>query len=152
MPQRVLGIELGTQSLTLVQLMGTVKSYEVVAAVQQPWPQHANSDEQRQLRRQILHELIDTQQLRGDAVLVTLPAFHAALRNLILPFKDTRRIRQVLKYTLDEYIPFEPDEIVADFQLLPTDDPLMTVAMAGVVFGIMLAILLPIFEINTMVR
>lgn len=133
MPQRVLGIELGTQSLALVQLIGTAKSYEVVAAVRQPWPQHANSDEQRQLRRQILHELIDTQQLRGDAVLVTLPAFHAALRNLILPFKDTRRIRQVLKYTLDEYIPFEPDEIVADFQLLPTDDANVTSILAAAV-------------------
>lgn len=119
MPKQVLGIELGTQHLTVVQLTGTAKAYEMTAAVQQPVPQHVDPDEQLELQRQTLQELIETHQLHGDTTLVTLPAHHAILRTLTLPFKEPRRIRQVIKYTLDELMPFEPDEVVVDFQILP---------------------------------
>jgi Tfp pilus assembly PilM family ATPase/Tfp pilus assembly protein PilN len=119
MPKQVLGIELGDQQLTLVQLTGTAKAYEITAALQQPVPQHADPDEQLAAQRQTLQELLATQRLRGDTVLVSLPAHHAVLRNVTLPFKDPRRIRQVIKYTLDENMPFEPDEVVVDFLMLP---------------------------------
>ena len=120
MPKKVLGIELGSAQITLVQLTGTAKAYEITAVLQQPVPQHTDPDEQRLLQRQALQELVAGQRLRADTILVTLPAHEAVLRNVILPFKDPRRIRQVIKYTLDEIMPFEPDEVVVDFQMLPT--------------------------------
>jgi Tfp pilus assembly protein PilN len=120
MPKQVVGIELGKAQITLVQLTGTAKAYEITAVLQQPVPQHADVDEQRLLQHQALQELVTRQRLRGNTILATLPAHEAVLRNITLPFKDPRRIRQVIKYTLDELMPFEPDEVVADFQMLPT--------------------------------
>jgi general secretion pathway protein L len=119
MPKDVLGIEVGTQSLTIVRLTGTSKAYSVTAAEHRSLPQHADAAEQAELQRETLQEVVNTLQLRADTILTTLPAHKAVLRNLTLPFKDPRRIRPILKGVLEEHMPFEPEDIVADFQLLP---------------------------------
>jgi type IV pilus assembly protein PilM len=95
----------------------------VTATVHQPLPQHPDAAEQAALQRQALQELVAAHKLRADIILTTLPAQQAVLRNLTLPFKDPRRIRQTLKGVLEEHMPFEPEEVVADFQFLPFHSP-----------------------------
>ena len=121
MPKHVLGIALDTASITLVRLTGSLKSYAVTLATQHPLPQHDEPQEQAALQRQALHTLLDPLRLHGDTILVALPAHSAVLRNLTFPFKEPRRIYQVLKNSLDEHMPFEPEEVVADFYPLPSD-------------------------------
>src|SRR2546429_615430 len=121
MPKHVLGIAFDTASITLVRLTGSMKSYDVTLATQHPLPQHDEPQEQAALQRQALHTLLDPLRLHGDTILVALPAHSAVLRNLTFPFKEPRRIYQVLKTTLDEHIPFEPEEVVADFHPLPSE-------------------------------
>ena len=82
---------------------------------QHPLPQHDEPQEQAALQRQALHTLLDPLRLHGDTILVALPAHSAVLRNLTFPFKEPRRIYQVLKNSLDEHMPFEPEDVVADF-------------------------------------
>ena len=122
MPQHVLGIALDTASITLVRLTGSMKSYDVTLAAQYPLPQHDEPQEQAALQRQALHTLLDPLRLHGDTILVALPAHHAVLRNLTFPFKEPRRIYQILKNALDEHMPFEPEEVVADFHPLPSEN------------------------------
>ena len=62
---------------------------------------------------------MDTHGLRGDTVVLSLPAHRGVLRNLALPFRDLRRIRQTIGFALDEHVPFEPEELVVDFRRLP---------------------------------
>ena len=133
MPKHVLGIEIGSQSLTMVQLSGTSRSYSVTAAVHHPLPQPTDAAERAEMQRQALRELVATHGLRADTVLTALPAHRAVLRNLTLPFKDPRRIHQILKGVLEEHMPFEPEDVVADFQPLPSQHtdatPLLVAAM-----------------------
>jgi Tfp pilus assembly PilM family ATPase len=121
MPQHVLGMALDTTSITLVRLTGSMKSYEVTLATHHPLPQQDEPQEQAALQRQALHALLDPLRLQGDTLLVALPAYSAVLRNLTLPFKEPRRIYQILKNSLDEHMPFEPEEVVADFHPLPSE-------------------------------
>ncbi|MCZ6875372.1 MAG: pilus assembly protein PilM [bacterium] len=120
MPKHVLGIEVTPQRLTAIQLTGTPKSYSVTAAVQHPLPQTLDAEEQITLHRQAVQEMVELHRLRADMVLTTLPSHKTILRNLTLPFKDTRRIRQTLKGALEEHMPLEPEDVIADFQLLPS--------------------------------
>jgi len=122
MPQHVLGIALDTTSITLVRLTGSMKSYNVTLAMHQALPQHDDPQEQAALQRQALHTWLEPLRLQGYTVLVALPAHRAVLRNLTFPFKDPRRIYQTLKFSLDEHMPFEPEEVVADFHPLPSRD------------------------------
>jgi general secretion pathway protein L len=124
---------MGTEKVTIVQLSGTTKAYSVTTVIQHPLPRHADPAEQDALQRQSLRELVDGQRFRADTILATLPAHKAVLRNLSLPFKDPRRIRQTLKGVLEEHMPFEPEDVVADFQPLPPqnsgDTPLLVAAI-----------------------
>ncbi|MBM3222935.1 MAG: hypothetical protein FJZ47_03905 [Candidatus Tectomicrobia bacterium] len=119
MPKHVLGIALDESSITLVRLSGSAKSYEVTLASQHPLPQHEEAEEQSALQREAIQALLQPLRLHGDMVLVALPAHHAVLRNLTFPFKEPRRIYQVLANSLDEHMPFEPEDVVADFHALP---------------------------------
>src|SRR5438034_65497 len=115
MPQHVLGIALDTARITLVRLTGSMKSYDITLATQQPLPQHDEPQEQAALQHEALQALLHPLRLHGDTIVVALPAHNAVLRNLTFPFKDPRRIYQTLKFSLDEHMPFEPEEVVADF-------------------------------------
>jgi Tfp pilus assembly PilM family ATPase/Tfp pilus assembly protein PilN len=118
MPKHALGIEFDPPNLTLVQLTGTVKTYSVTFARHQTIPHHSAPEEQAVLYQQALQELFSAHRLRADTIVTTVPTHRAVLRNIEVPFKDARRIRPALKFALEEHMPFEPDEVVADFQIL----------------------------------
>ena len=119
MPQQALGIALEDNHVAMVRLTGHSKAYDVTLALRQPLPVHDDADEQAELRRETVQQLVETHGLRGDTVLAALPAHHAVLRNLTLPFRDQRRLRQMMTFALDEHMPFEPEDVVVDFRPLP---------------------------------
>jgi Tfp pilus assembly protein PilN len=119
MPQQVLGIALEDNHVAMVRLTGHSKAYDVSLALRQPLPVHDDPDEQARLQRETVRQLVEAHGLRGDTVLAALPAHHAILRNLALPFRDLRRIRRMITFALDEHMPFEPENVVVDFRPLP---------------------------------
>ncbi len=119
MPQQVLGIALEENHISAVRLTGYSRAYDVTLALRQPLPAHDDPEEQSRLQRETVQQLVETHGLRGDTVLASLPAHHAILRNLALPFRDLRRIRQMITFALDEHMPFEPEDVVVDFRPLP---------------------------------
>jgi Tfp pilus assembly PilM family ATPase/Tfp pilus assembly protein PilN len=118
MPKHALGIEFDPPHLTVVQLTGTAKAYSVTFAHHQALPHHGAPEEQAALQQQAVQELVTIHRLRPDVIVTTVPAQRVVLRNLEVPFKHARRIRPTLKFALEEHIPFEPDEVVMDFQML----------------------------------
>jgi general secretion pathway protein L len=130
MPKQVLGIELGTEHVAVVQVVGTAKTYDVTAAVSRPVVLANESEEPFRPHQEVLEMLIDTHGLHGDTIVVSLPTNRTVMRNLHLPFRDARRIRQVIKYTMDEHMPYDPDDVVADFQILPGSNPAHTPVLA----------------------
>lgn len=133
MPQQVLGIALEDSHVDMVRLAGHAKAYDVTLALRQSLPSHDDAAAQAELRRETVRQLVAAHGLRGDTVLAALPAHHAVLRNLMLPFRDRRRIRQMITFALDEHMPFEPEDVVVDFRPLPVQpDPRQTqVLVAG---------------------
>ena len=119
MPQQVVGIALEDNHVAVVRLTGYSKAYDVTLTLRQPLPVHNDPDEQARLQRETVRQLVEAHGLRGDTVLAALPAHHAILRNLALPFRDLRRIRQMITFALDEHMPFEPEDVVVDFRPLP---------------------------------
>ena len=119
MPTQVLGIALEDNHIAMVRLRGHAKAYDVTLALRQRLPAHDDAERQAALRREAVQQLVEAHGLRGDNVLASLPAHRGILRNLALPFRDRRRIRQTIGFALDEHVPFEPEDVVVDFRRLP---------------------------------
>ncbi|WP_089718983.1 pilus assembly protein PilM [Candidatus Entotheonella palauensis] len=146
MPKQVLGIELGTEHVAVVQVIGTSKAYDVTTAVSRAVSPSSDSDDPFRPHQAVLEILLDTHRLRGDSIVVSLPAAQTVMRNLTLPFRDPRRIRQVIKYTMDDHMPFDPDEVVADFQVLPGATSSQTPVIAAAVPQVLIVDTLAIFH------
>jgi type II secretion system protein L len=62
-----------------------------------------------------IREKLDT---RGAVCLLSFPPSLASYRNVTIPFKDARKIRQVLPFEVEPLLPFPLDEMVLDFQMV----------------------------------
>ncbi len=51
----------------------------------------------------------------GSVFAVSFPADQASYRNIYVPFKDAKKIRQVIPFELEPALPFPVDELVMDF-------------------------------------
>ena len=108
----MLGIALEDDHIALVRLQGHAKSYDVTLALRRRLPAGRRmraAAGRAALRLEVVTELAAAHGLRGDTVLAALPAHRGALRNLALPFRDLRRLRQTIGFALDEHVPFEPE-------------------------------------------
>lgn len=150
MPKHVLGIEVSPRRLTVVQITGTPKSYSMTSAIQHPLPHAVDAEEQLTLQRQAVQEMVDLYRLRADTVVTTLPSHKAILRNLTLPFKDARRIRQTLKGALEEHMPLEPEEVIADFQSLSSQADNATPLLVAALSQDLIAAHLSLFQDTTL--
>ncbi len=55
----------------------------------------------------------------ADAVcLVAIPAGQVTYRNLIAPFKEVKKLRQILPFELETDLPFQADDIAFDFNMI----------------------------------
>jgi len=67
---------------------------------------------------------------RGAACLLTFPPALASFRNLKLPFKDNRKIRQVLPFEVEPLLPFPLDEVILDYQMVRAGEASDLIAVA----------------------
>jgi type IV pilus assembly protein PilM len=118
MAQQTLGIAFDPPTLTLVQLTGTAKTFRVTFVHQLTLPHPTDPAEQVIQQQHAVQELVRTHHLRADTIVTTMPAQHAVLRTLEMPFQDSRRLRAILTYGLEDHMPLAPEDVVVDFQRL----------------------------------
>ncbi len=59
--------------------------------------------------------IVDELPVSGAGCLVSIASSEVSFRNLQVPFKDTRKIRQVLPFELEPTLPYEIDDLEVDF-------------------------------------
>ena len=62
-----------------------------------------------------LEKLFENQSFRGCHVVTAMPIESLSFRNLTLPFKDEKKIRQILPYEIEPLLPFAVDEGILDY-------------------------------------
>jgi hypothetical protein len=59
-----------------------------------------------------VQELVRTHHLRADTIVTMMLAQQAVLRTLEMPFQDSRRLRSILTYALEDHMPFAPEDVM----------------------------------------
>jgi type IV pilus assembly protein PilM len=79
----------------------------------------ANPD---QLVRDALKEFLSRNELRGDKVAISVSGQSGLARFIKLPPVDAKKIPDIVKYEAKQQIPFELDDVIWDFQVMPGSD------------------------------
>ncbi|MBW1999503.1 MAG: pilus assembly protein PilM, partial [Deltaproteobacteria bacterium] len=106
MPGKLLCLDIDSDSVSVVQVQSGLKAYRVLACA------HAVIEEGLE---RTLGQILQGMDLENDICRVAVSADRASYRNLRLPFKDEKKIRQVLPFEVEAVVPFSIDEVVTDF-------------------------------------
>jgi len=118
MPGKILGLEIDENHVTAVQVTSGLKGYNVTACCRIPLSNGENLEK-------ALDDIAMQIDMKNDTYLASIPGSEASYRNLQMPFKDPKKISQVLPFEVESMIPFSIDDIVIDFsassQSIPSD-------------------------------
>jgi Tfp pilus assembly PilM family ATPase len=111
MPERILGLDIGVDAVKAVLLSRGFRGGYRVLAVRRIDAGEAGGVPEA------LQELFADQSFRGAVCVTALPAGALSFRNIRLPFRDDRKIRQTLAFALEPVIQTSLDEVFIDYTL-----------------------------------
>src|SRR5262245_45609880 len=113
MPQRILGIDLGSWSVKAVMIETGLRGFEVVA-VREARVKTGDADTKLERQIQALQELLLDGKMRADAYVAGFPSEGTTLRFITLPFSDQKRVEATLAGELEDTVPFDLAQAVYD--------------------------------------
>jgi len=145
--QSAVGVDLGAHTLKVVELRSTWKGFEVVKAAERRLPTDNASPCPPEQMAQALTELLSAHAIKPAHVVSAIPAHATFVRNLTLPFRDARRIRDVLKFELEPHIPYPVEDVIVDFAKVRDTETGGSEVLAAAVPTMAMADHLRIFEL-----
>ena len=125
MGRKILGLDIRYDAVSAVVVKSGMSGSWIESYARVPISVKETSFEE-ELKRSL--ESINGQIDITDAVcIVALPAIDVTYRNLKAPFKEVKKVRQILPFELETDLPFQAEDIVFDFNMLEvsleTDTP-----------------------------
>jgi general secretion pathway protein L len=111
MPGKILGLDINEDSVTAVQVKSGLKGYQVTACGRVMVNGHDGPEE-------ALKELSQQIDLKSDTYFATISGEHVSFRNLQMPFKEQKKIRQTLPFEIETVVPFTIEDLVVDFSII----------------------------------
>ena len=115
MTKSVVGVDLGSTALKVVELRGTWRGFEVVKVAERRLPTDTGVACPPDQVAQALSELLSAHAIKPAHVVSAIPAQATFVHNLQLPFRDPRKIREVLKFEIEPHIPYPVEDVIVDF-------------------------------------
>ena len=94
MPKIILGLEISDDAITAVQVKGDLKGYQVTGCDRVEIEGNDGFDDAMKL-------LLDRIGHANDICITAIPGEHASYRNLQMPFRDMKKIRQTLPFEIE---------------------------------------------------
>jgi len=118
MSYHVIGLDLGACTVKAVILERSFRGYEVKETRSVPVPQDGSGPPFREAILAAAAELVEEFDPGAVSYVVGFPGRKASTWFLPLPFSDQRRISQTLPFELEDYVPFDLDEMILDYHVV----------------------------------
>ena len=112
MPDRILGLDIGHDSVKAVQVTRGLKGFRVTNAAV-----ITVTNEESGLSG-ALSAIFDNPSFRGSACVTSLPLKYCSFRTLLLPFRERKKIRQTIAFEMEQHIPYPIDDVIVDFMMV----------------------------------
>jgi len=126
MPDKVLGLDIQKETVNAVIIKAGFRNPQIIShtsiSMQVP------DEEDQDAWSLTLTELKNTLNFSGTIPVVAFPAEHVSFRNITVPFKDPKKIRQVLPFELEPLMIHPLDQGIIDFHVIEKGDPTQLIA------------------------
>ena len=119
MSRTILGLDIGSEAISAALVETSLKGSRLEGLAYVPFGPEEEFSQKVAAALQTLSGSVD---LEGAACVTSLPANMASYRSLSLPFKDKKKIRQVLPYELESSLPTPIAELSHDFSIISSDE------------------------------
>ena len=107
-------MDINKDHISAVQVISGLKGYQVTSCLSMPV-------EGGNIQR-ALTELSQNKDLKSDSCIASIPDGDISFRNLHLPFREPKKIKQTLPFEMETQVPFPIEEMVIDFNIIDRSD------------------------------
>jgi type IV pilus assembly protein PilM len=111
----ILGLDVGSHSLKAVEFRQTLRGFEAIAMRSLP---RANSDASL---AELVQHFIRMHRLSTDHAVCALPGDRLSTRRLSFPFRDRKRLSQVVPFEVENDTLFDLEEVLVDWEMVGGD-------------------------------
>lgn len=115
MPGKILGLDIGRDSISAVQINSALRGSQVTACARAMVEEGGGLED-------ALNRLFEQEDLQSDVCMASIPGDRFSYRNLEMPFKDPKKIRQTLPFEIESKLPFPIEDLVLDFTVTERSD------------------------------
>jgi len=117
MPQSILGVDIGSYSVKIIHVERGLSEFKIVNFFELPLVA-AELLNREQAGSAALTKFFQDHPLKYDYAVMSLPGNLVAVRYLELPFTKKQKIDSVIGLELEEYVPFESDQLTMDYHVI----------------------------------
>lgn len=115
MPSKILGIDINEDFVAAVQVVSGLKGIQVLSC-QSVMIDNENGPVGA------LKELSENMDLKSDTYITSINAGNISYQNLVMPFKDPKKIKQTLPFEMEALVPFPIDDLIIDFNIVKSNE------------------------------
>lgn len=115
MPEKILGLDIGRDSIKAVQVRAGLRGYEITDTALVNIDKEGGTEE-------ALKKLFERGIFMDSMCITALPSKDFFFRNIRLPFKNKKKISQTVAYELEPLIPCPADEVLIDYVITDQTD------------------------------
>jgi type IV pilus assembly protein PilM len=120
----LVGIDIGSSSIKLVQLWQAKDSYQLLNAAIMPLPSEAIVDNSMMDTAAVVEavkNLVTSLGIKTKDVVCSISGNSVIIRKIILPAMTTEELEDQISWEAEQYIPFDIKDVNIDFQILGPD-------------------------------
>lgn len=119
--KKIVGIDIGSSSVKIVELKGSSKGYQLVNFGTAPLPSEAIVDGALMNSTAVVEAigtLTDSMKLKGKEVSSSVSGHSVIIKKISLPTMTEDELAESIQWEAEQYIPFDISEVNIDFQIL----------------------------------
>jgi len=113
MSRKIISLDMRSESINAVLVKSSLRESRIAACRSVPIPETAT--DVAEAWRGALETVVEQMDLAGTDCAVSIPAVFFSSRNLQVPFSNAKKIRMVLPFELEPFLPFQADDLAIDF-------------------------------------
>jgi type IV pilus assembly protein PilM len=117
MATKIVGLDLGTHTVKVCELVTTFRNFELVGFGSEPVEGPPDGSPTVTHIAEAARRLLERRGLLGETLMCALPPGYSSTVVLELPFDQPKKIEAVLPFQLDDAIPFDVEDVVYDYQI-----------------------------------